>query len=116
MKKHSPWSMVYGLLFCGLWTMVYGLPLAVAEVRTAKVAGAFYPAEPAALRSTVTQWLAQAPVVDGFTPRLLISPHAGYEYSGPVAAAVFRQVQGRPYDGVVVVGFTHRDDFEGSSV
>jgi len=43
-------------------------------------------------------------------------PHAGYQYSGIVAARGFREVQGRSYDAVVVVGFTHRDQFDGTSV
>ncbi len=116
------WTIVYGLLVYGLWTMVYGLPVAAAEetqataARQAHVAGAFYPAEPAVLRQTITRWLAQASSAEHFSPRILISPHAGYDYSGPVAAWAFRQVQGRTYDGVVVVGLTHRDDFEGTSV
>jgi len=43
-------------------------------------------------------------------------PHAGYPYSGPVAAAAFRRLKGHRYDGVIVIGFTHRLPFEGSSV
>lgn len=49
-------------------------------------------------------------------PRVLIVPHAGYQYSGLVAANGFRQLQGRHYDGVVVVGFTHQAQFDGASV
>lgn len=115
---YRPWSMVYGLFFC----VVYGLPVAVAEgpqataARTAKVAGAFYPADPNELRQAVTHLLADAPSPQPASPRLLIVPHAGYEYAGPVAARAFREVQGRSYDGVVVVGVTHRDNFEGTSV
>ena len=77
----SLWTMVYGL-----WTIaiVSGSPVAASapEPRTAKVAGAFYPAEPKALRAMVTELLAHASVVEGVTPRILISPHAGYDYSG----------------------------------
>jgi AmmeMemoRadiSam system protein B/AmmeMemoRadiSam system protein A len=57
-----------------------------------------------------------APALDGPKPRVLIAPHAGYPYSGLVAAKAFREVQGRTYDGVVVVGFTHQLHFSGSSV
>ncbi|MBI4004052.1 MAG: AmmeMemoRadiSam system protein B, partial [Candidatus Omnitrophica bacterium] len=45
-----------------------------------------------------------------------IVPHAGYPYSGPVAASGFSLLKGHAYDGVVVVGFTHRLQFAGSSV
>ena len=89
-----------------------------AEPRTAKVAGAFYPADPQELRKTVTDLLerhAAAPV-SASTPRILIAPHAGYPYAGVVAARAFREIQGRSYDAVVVIGFTHRDRFDGTSV
>jgi len=102
---------------------VYAEPPARAERseaggRPAKVAGTFYPDNPEALRDVITQLLNQHPAVDLTTPkpRMLILPHAGYIYSGIVASRGFRELQGRLYDGVVVVGFTHRDSFEGSSV
>ena len=94
------------------------LPCAAsAEPRAAHVAGSFYPSDPAVLRQRITTLLdhAPAPSTDR-APRILISPHAGYDYSGPIAAAAFRQIQGMTFDGVVVVGFTHRDRFDGTSV
>ena len=92
-------------------------PAAWAEPRTAKVAGQFYPADPVELRQAVTSLLNRQPAqVSQAKPRVLIVPHAGYPYSGPVAAAGFRQLQGHAYDGVVVVGFTHRGVFAGASV
>ncbi len=88
-----------------------------AEVRTPQVAGQFYPAEPAELRSVVTDLLERQPVqASRSKPRVLIVPHAGYPYSGVVAASAFRQLLGQTYDGVVVVGFTHRFQFDGISV
>jgi len=87
-----------------------------AEPRTAKVAGAFYPEDPRELRPLVTQLLEQHPDASTTKPRILISPHAGYPYSGIVAARSFREVQGQSYDVVIVVGFTHRDQFDGASV
>lgn len=49
-------------------------------------------------------------------PLALVSPHAGYVYSGPIAAHAYRAVQGRAYDTVVVIGPSHRDAFIGLSV
>jgi AmmeMemoRadiSam system protein B/AmmeMemoRadiSam system protein A len=87
------------------------------EPRAPTVAGRFYPADPAALRAQVEELLHRQPEpAAAAKPRLLIVPHAGYPYSGSIAAAGFRAVQGRRYDGVVVVGFTHRLQFDGSSV
>ncbi len=88
-----------------------------AEIRQAKVAGQFYPADQVELTQLVSQLLERQPApTAGQKPRILIVPHAGYPYSGSVAARAFRQVRGQRYDAVVVVGFTHRGSFNGSSV
>lgn len=90
---------------------------AVAEVRQAQAAGKFYPDEQIELVEAVNDFLNdQDPPAHADKPRILISPHAGYPYSGIVAGAAFRQVKGQAYDGVVVVGFTHRLQFHGASV
>jgi len=93
-------------------------PVVFAEPRTAKVAGEFYPDDPQQLRALITHLLDQYPAPDPASPkpRALILPHAGYPYSGPVAARGFREIQGRRYDAVVVVGFMHRQQFAGTSV
>lgn len=108
-------ALVVGL---GAWSLELGVGLAVAEPRAPQAAGRFYPADPSELRALVTRLLEQhpAPEASAQKPRLLIAPHAGYPYSGLVAARAFREVQHRRYDGVVVVGFTHRGQFDGTSV
>jgi AmmeMemoRadiSam system protein B len=58
-------------------------------LRPPAVAGSFYPADPDRLRSQVSGLLAGAPATAGLTPKALIAPHAGYAYSGRVAAAAF---------------------------
>lgn len=105
-----------------IWVLaiVLWLPLesqAAVEVRTAKVAGQFYPEQQAELLDLVTEFIKRQPE-DAATkkPRVLIVPHAGYQYSGVVAGNGFRQLSGHHYDAVVVVGFTHRGRFEGASV
>jgi hypothetical protein len=50
------------------------------------------------------------------TPVALVSPHAGYVYSGAIAAHAYRAVQGKQFDTVVVIGPSHRDAFTGLSV
>lgn len=85
--------------------------------RPAQVAGQFYPDNGPELRSLVQELLdRQPPPARAQKPRLLIVPHAGYQYSGLVAATAFRQLAGHHYDGVVVIGFTHRFGFSGASV
>jgi AmmeMemoRadiSam system protein B len=82
------------------------------DVRPSLIAGSWYPSAPDALRRTVDDYLARAkffPTDDELIA--LISPHAGYPYSGQTAAYAYRQLQGRTYDTVVLLGPSHRDDF-----
>ena len=63
-------------------------------VRPAAVAGAFYPADPIRLETDVRGYLADARPVDlDFRVRILIVPHAGYVYSGPVAATGYQLLE-----------------------
>lgn len=78
------------------------------ELRRPVVAGAFYPGSPDALRAMVDDLLAQA-AKSGPEPVALISPHAGYVYSGHVAAAALKQAEGVDYDALIVLGTNHTD-------
>lgn len=62
-----------------------------ATTRPAAVAGSFYPAPPSYLRAAVERYLADAspPPKEGMV-RAVITPHAGYVYSGPIAGHSFR--------------------------
>jgi AmmeMemoRadiSam system protein B len=72
------------------------------------VAGKFYPGNRERLRADVLQLLADAASSDN-TPKALIAPHAGYIYSGPIAAAAFATLQDRAQaiGRVVVIGPAH---------
>lgn len=86
-------------------------------VRPAAVAGQFYPSDPAKLKLAVTQFLQGSPVVSVEKPIAIIVPHAGYIYSGQIAADAYRQVQGFPYDTIVILGVNHTTAaFEGISI
>lgn len=65
------------------------IPVTEASTRPAAVAGLFYPASPATLRTTVRQLIERAPPRSGRTPKILVVPHAGYVYSGAMAARGF---------------------------
>ena len=60
------------------------------RVRPAAVAGRFYPRDAETLAAWVDDALAAAPVPTGPHPKALVVPHAGYSYSGPVAATGYR--------------------------
>lgn len=88
------------------------MPTGRDDVRRSLIAGSWYPGSPEALARTVDEYLAQADYIA--TPDeliALISPHAGYPYSGPTAAYAYRQLQNRAYDTVVLLGPSHRDNF-----
>jgi AmmeMemoRadiSam system protein B/AmmeMemoRadiSam system protein A len=81
------------------------------------VAGRFYPAEAAKLEAAIKGYLADAMPPYGGKPVALVSPHAGYVYSGQVAADAFRQAQDYDYEVVVVLGTNHTTPrFDGVSV
>jgi AmmeMemoRadiSam system protein B/AmmeMemoRadiSam system protein A len=76
------------------------------------VAGMFYPGDATALRAMVQDLLARAPALDVPAPKAVILPHAGYRYSGAVAAAgVVALAPG--VKRVVVLGPSHRFAFRG---
>lgn len=86
-------------------------------LRPTAVAGMFYPAEAAELSRQIAGFLAEAPqpAADAPVPKALIAPHAGYIYSGPVAAqayALLAPARGR-ITRVVLMGPSHRVAFRG---
>jgi AmmeMemoRadiSam system protein B len=82
------------------------------QLREPAVAGTFYPADPAALEAAVRGYLAQARASDPgqAPPKAVIAPHAGYVYSGPVAASAYTEVARlrSRVERVVLLGPCHR--------
>jgi AmmeMemoRadiSam system protein B len=79
------------------------------KVRPPAVAGQFYAGHAAQLRTEVAELLASAPAHYAASPKALIVPHAGYIYSGRVAATAFAPLQDRAsaIARVVVIGPAH---------
>jgi MEMO1 family protein len=87
------------------------------KVRATAVAGSFYPSDPKALSAMIDDLLARfsgSPVTDQILA--VVAPHAGYEYSGPVAAYTFAALKGRKISRVVVIAPSHRADFRFTSI
>lgn len=76
-----------------------------------QVAGSFYTADPAKLRKEIRGFLDAADTageVKGRDVVALVSPHAGYRYSGPVAGSAYAAVEGGSYRTVVILSLNHR--------
>lgn len=87
------------------------------EIRKSVIAGTWYPGDPETLRGEIRRYLDTVPVTPLGGPVVgLVSPHAGYLYSGRVAAHGYRLVEGERYDAVVVIGPSHRVLFRGASL
>jgi AmmeMemoRadiSam system protein B len=88
-------------------------------VRRPAVAGAFYPREASVLQAEVDSYLAAArPDRASRPPKAIIAPHAGYIYSGPIAASIYARLA--PLRGrvrrVVLAGPAHRVYVRGAAV
>lgn len=87
------------------------------RVRLAGVAGAFYPADPKVLAAMIDDMLAHATPPPIKAPILaVVAPHAGYQYSGPVAAYTYAALKGRKFSRVVVIAPSHYEAFDFTSV
>ena len=88
-----------------------------AKVHESVIAGTWYPGSKTELQKTVEDFLAQVPATD-VKGRLiaLISPHAGYTYSGQVAAHAYKQLEKQKFKTVVVIAPSHYARFEGVSI
>ena len=89
--------------------------MSASNPRRPAVAGLFYPDRPAQLRATLEDLLATESAADGPVPKALIAPHAGYIYSGPIAARAYACL--RPARAiikrVVLLGPSHRVPLRG---
>ncbi|MDD3370470.1 MAG: AmmeMemoRadiSam system protein B [Alphaproteobacteria bacterium] len=87
------------------------------QTRPPYVAGTFYPSDPSQLRETVAACFAKAPQTAIKGPVFaLIAPHAGYQFSGPIAAHAFGLIRGHSYKRVVVIAPSHTQSFPYASI
>ena len=85
------------------------------KVRKAAVAGSFYPASAREIKSMLTPWLHASS--DTPAPQAVIVPHAGYVFSGEVAASAFNRIpRGHAYKRIFLLGPSHRVGIAGASV
>ncbi|MFA5302385.1 MAG: AmmeMemoRadiSam system protein B [Bacteroidales bacterium] len=87
------------------------------QARTPAVAGRFYPASPDKLRQELEQLFNRAKSKECKNVRAIISPHAGYVFSGTVAASAFNQIDGeKKYERIFIIGSSHQIALQGAAV
>ncbi len=95
-----------------------GHAIAQVNTRPPAVAGSFYSSDPDILRKDLEFLFSRA--LPGSTPGqvlAIIAPHAGYPYSGEVAASSYRQVDAtKSYKNVFLIGSSHSYAFEGAAI
>jgi AmmeMemoRadiSam system protein B len=87
------------------------------KIRFSAVAGQFYPEEKGELEEAIDNFLKGAKIssIEGEIFGILV-PHAGYVFSGPVAAHCYKVIQGKKFETVVLIGDSHYEYFDGVSV
>ena len=110
--NHSISSVIFTLF-------LFSAPLAAssdAGTRQPAVDGTFYPPDPEELASLIEFYLSAADNAPSLVKIIgIIAPHAGYSYSGQVAAHAYRAIEGCDFDTVVLMGPSHRVRFDGAS-
>ncbi len=86
-------------------------------IREPKVAGMFYPSDPKELQKMINTFLNEVEVSANYEHiKGLVSPHAGYIYSGKTAAAAYKTIIGKEYENIILISPSHREYFPGISI
>jgi MEMO1 family protein len=87
------------------------------NVRKTAIAGSWYPGTPEVLTRDIKKYIDDAGInPSGKKPTVIICPHAGYMYSGPVAGYAYKAISGHTYKTVVVISPSHKAFFPFVSV
>lgn len=91
--------------------------MSIAKIRESVIAGTWYPADPALLKKELLRYLDRARPSDpeGDLTGLVV-PHAGYIYSGSVAAWSYKLLLKSRFDRVLILAPSHQASFAGASI
>jgi len=110
MKSKTFFSFLIYLFLCSSLGLTQGIRKPVWD-------GQFYEKNPAVLSAQIDKFLSKAKISPfPGTLQALIIPHAGYVYSGQIAAHSYKLVQGKDYETVIIIAPSHRYGFEGCSI
>jgi MEMO1 family protein len=100
-------ALTCALLLLGCRADVHAIAQAGGSVREPAVAGQFYPGDARALGATIDALMKDALPAGRERPVAIVAPHAGYVYSGQIAADAWSQAAGQSYDTIVIIGVNH---------
>ncbi|MBN1849443.1 MAG: AmmeMemoRadiSam system protein B [Deltaproteobacteria bacterium] len=108
------------IFFICLATLIFIVcfnPAYSSDVRKPILAGTWYPRDKTTLIKSIQDFLSKTDI-KGINGRLkaIVVPHAGYQYSGQIAAHAYRMLQGMDIQHVIMIGPSHRMGFRGVSV
>ncbi|MCX5709058.1 MAG: AmmeMemoRadiSam system protein B [Candidatus Omnitrophica bacterium] len=114
---HKSEERIWVIYFLILVFCLSGFNSFAEDVKEPNVAGAFYPSDPVILAAQVDGFLAKADP-QPFEGKIfaLISPHAGYEFSGAVSGFGYKLIKDQPYKTIVILAPSHQYAFRGVSV
>jgi len=105
------------LAFITILILLFASITFASDVKDADLAGTWYPRDKTELQGLIQSYLAAANPEDiEARPFAIICPHAGYQFSGPVAAYGFRAMRDKGIKTVILIGFSHRRPFDGISI
>jgi len=119
MKRHVRYYFLILITACGpVLSSGFSQDSGAAVNRQSAVAGSFYPAGKSELESELLKLFRDSrPVQLEGNVQSLIVPHAGYAYSGSVAASAYKSVpEDETYQNVFIIASSHREHFNGASV
>ena len=86
------------------------------SVRESVISGSWYPGKKEDLAKLIDSFLGNADNAGLKDIKALIVPHAGYAYSGQVAAHAYKQIAGKEYKKVIILAPSHHIGFRGASI
>jgi MEMO1 family protein len=118
MNSHNSFIISLLLILLPVFNICEAQQPAAPVNRQPAFAGTFYPASGSALEATLHQLFDEARPADlEGTVQTLIVPHAGYDYSGVVAASGYKSIPAETtYKNIFIIASSHREQFNGISV
>ena len=89
----------------------------MSKIRKAAVAGMFYPGNKNELKNIINTLLDKASIAESFENIYgVVSPHAGYVYSGLCAAYAYNAIKESDFETAIILSPSHREYFQGLSI